>query len=752
MWKKVKKATMVMVASALLAGTISPMQVYAAEPEELREQAGEAFKSREYEQAKELYEELVESGFAEDTDYLQGGFSQYVEGNYYIADQWFAKALELLKEGGSPNAAFAYKIRNSYQAKEYWYAGKDYESSVEADARTGMGCQFYAKALLDCKKPEEAIPLLEDAFKGYTGETYSQSVIKEDMGHAYLALENYEEAKKAYQEAFEIGGNEENYQKNMVKLRLKQDDSDTESVLAEVMPNATNAEKAAVLRDNGYNEEAITYYEKAWSEDGEEVRCDMANNYYQANDPESAVRVLEELLAEDPENDTALNMLGAIYCDALAQYDKAEEMFDRVIELVPNADITMRNKAIIYRKAGEFDKVAEQYKYVAEKFPKLKTSYLNYVSYKTDITAEEALKFFAGYEGWPSDERLQALMLGDAIDTEVMTAKTLESFLAYYEGLIEKYPDDYYLLYHKTQLLQGLERYEEALAACEQAAGISGVMSYYATNALGNLYYAMGDYDNAIACYEENVLAHNDNSLRLCMADCYISMADYVGMEQVLTDYLAEGGEEADAASYRMKAAYLQENYEALLSYADMVIAEDNRDAKAKAYKVVAMRELDMEGTDELIAEIDSQGFSAESLTLMTINSILGRFDKAREIYAVMQEHAPGVAITCKNNYEFKNLYTDAAFCEMAGMECKAVEIAGTEQTVAEAKTEAVNEQATQEANTEAKMADTETEAGKEAKENIAIPTVAGVTILISVLGILAVLLGKKRSDAKKNK
>ena len=43
-------------------------------------------------------------------------------------------------------------------------------------------------------------------------------------------------------------------------------------------------------------------------------------------------------------------------------------------------------------------------------------------------------------------------------------------------------------------------------------------------------------------------------------------------------------------------------------------------------------------------------------------------------------------------------------------------------------------------------------EAGEEAKKSGVIPTVAGVTILISVIGILAVLLGKKRSNAKKTK
>lgn len=752
MWKKVKKATMIMVTSALLAGTISPMQVYAAEPEELRVQANEAFKSEEYEQAKELYEQLVETGFAEDIDYLQGGLAQYAEGNYYIADEWFAKAYVQMQEGRNPDAVFAYKIRNSYWAKEYWYAEQDYETSAEINARTGMGCRFYAKALLNCKKYEEALLLFEDALKGYEGDSYSQGVIREDMGHAYLALENYEEAESCYQEAFDIGGKEENYQKNMIKLKLAQDDSNVASVLEEVMPNATNAEKAAVLRDNGYNEEAITYYEKAWLEDGEEVRCDMANNYYQANDAESAARILEELLVEMPENDMALNMLGAIYCDAFARYEEAEGLFNQVIELVPNADITMGNKAIVLRKSGNFDQVAEQYKYVAEKFPHLKTSYMNYISYKPDITAEEALTFLTGYEGWPADERLQAVMLGDAIDTEVMTAKTLESFLTYYEGMIKKYPDDYYLLYHKTELLQGLERYEEALESCEQMNEIAGVMSYYATNALGNVYYAMGDYRNAIMCYEENEMAYNDNSLRLSIADCYLFLADYDSMEQVLAEYLAEGGEEAEAASYRMKAAYQKGNYEELLIYADMVIANNNRDAKAKAYKAVAMRELGMEGADDLIVEIDSQGFSAGNETKLIIDSILGRFDKARETFAIMQEHMPGVAITCKNNYELKNLYTDALFCEMAGIECKVVEIAGTEQTKPEAKTEEVNEPATKEAGVEAETSGTEAEAGKEEKENITIPTAAGVTILISVIGILAVLLGKKRSDAKKTK
>lgn len=742
MWKKVKTVTTAIVTSALLAGAVNPMQVFAAEPEQLKVQADEAFKNQEYEQAKELYEQLVESGYAQDVDYVQGGFVQCVEGNYYIADEWFAKAFEIMSEETNPNAASAYKIRNAYCANEYWYTEQDYNDSSEMNARTGMGCRFYAKALLDCKKPQEALTFFEDALQGYAGDAGTQGAIKEEMGHAYLALENYEEAQACFEEARDLTGKEENYQNNMVKLMLAKDDSNVDSIFAEVMPDAKSAQKAKLLQDNGYAEEAAVYYEKALSEDGEEVRCDMARNYYQMDEPEMAAKLLEELLTEDPENDSALNILGSIYCDGLARYEEAEALFDQCIELIPNADITMSNKAVVFRKAGDFDKVADQYRFVAEKFPNLKKYYANYISYKKDITAQEALTFCSGYEGWPTDERLQAVLLGDAIDTEFMTTKTLESFLAYFDDISEKYPDDYNLLYHKAQLLEGLERYDEALDVRCHAMEIAGIMSYYATNALGNLYYRMGDFYNAMVCYEENAATYKDNSLRLCIADCYLALEEYGSMEQMLADYLAEGGEETEATSYRMMAAYMKEDYEELLTYADMLIAENSRDAKAKAYKVVAMRALDMDGTEELIREIDSQGFPAGDVTKMTIDSILGRWDEAKKTYAVIQENIPGLAITCKNNYELKAFFENKEEQEAnEGVE----ENAEQEVAVTESETPQTGEE-------ETSQNEAIEEAGEEAKKSGVIPTVAGVTILISVIGILAVLLGKKRSNAKKTK
>jgi len=183
-----------------------------------------------------------------------------------------------------------------------------------------------------------------------------------------------------------------------------------------------------------------------------------------------------------------------------------------------------------------------------------------------------------------------------------------------------------------------------------------------------------------------------------------------------------------------MLIAYQEEDYEALLTYAEKCLEQTPDSLKAKAYKAAALTALGQDGADAVIADIDSIQYTYEDTDVLIAESILGRLDKAKEIYQFLLENYPKTAREVVYDYELRNLLKDPEFCEMAGLEAPAVE-----------------EESTEQENAEKISAETATENSEEPDvqaEGSPIPVVAGVGIVAVLIGIVAVLV--KRREATK--
>jgi len=70
--------------------------------------------------------------------------------------------------------------------------------------------------------------------------------------------------------------------------------------------------------------------------------------------PEQAIPLIEQAVASDPLSSIVLYRAGRVYYHA-RQYDKASELFQRILELNPNDQLGLFGLGLVYRAQGKFD-------------------------------------------------------------------------------------------------------------------------------------------------------------------------------------------------------------------------------------------------------------------------------------------------------------------------------------------------------------------------------------------------------------
>jgi len=654
---------------------------------------------------------------------------------YYRANEMQDKAKEKLGPSDNSPAIYEQKIRSMFAAGEYWYVEKFYKEAVEMGIVNAYMTSYYGDALMNCKQYDKAMETFRQVIDLYAnGDPMYTANYLYAIGDCLKNLGRTQEAGATYEEAYSLGGNIEKYKQKMMALELVWEINDAQSIVSGYMEGMTNEEIADTLADYGYYEEALGFYEKAESEGGLDMRTSIAYTYNSMGLPKEAAALYEAYIAENPEDSAALNMLGAIYCDNLGRYAEAEELFNKVVELNPRANATMGNLAVVARKSGSYDKLPELYEKVRQTDDTYIAAYHNKIKYQKDITVEAAMQELSNYPGWPETEEMQALMLRNTIDTYYMTETTLNSYLEYFMNCLEKDGSNYYYLSTVASLLCGLGEYEEAHSYYVQAKNVAGVLTYYATNGLGNCYYYLQDYDSAAEQYEKNFTEASDRGSILNAAECYIASGQYDRVNAQIERYVSEGGLD-DVSYYYMLLAYQEEEYEVLLDNAEQYLESNPNSLKAKAYKVVAMTELGMEGSDEVLADIDSIQYTLEDKDVLIAESILGRFDKARECYQLLLQYYPRTAREVLNDYELRNVLQDPAFCSMAGLEAPVIE-----EVESEDSGEVIRAESTEEIGIEENVEESP-EANSESAEKNYIPVVVSAGILITLLGTVAVLV-----------
>lgn len=670
-----------MLAGAMLLGSTGT--AFAADYEQLSKDAKAAYQEGNYETAKEYYQELLQTGDAGASDLWYAGQVEQALGFYYKANEFQDKAYAKFTTSHNPKAVYEQKIRNMYLAGKYWYVEKYYNEAAEKGLVTGFMNDYYADSLIRCNQNEKAIEIYQeniDKFSDGNG-TYIASYLNK-IGDCQKRLGKTDEASNSYSEAREYDYNQELYEEKLAALYLEYKLFDVNFIITEYMSGKTKKEIADTLTQYEYYEDALRYYEMAENESGEDLRTSKADTYNEMGLPKEAAALYEEFILENPEDTEAMNRLGAIYCDNLGRFDEAKEMFEKALALNSDATGTQGNLAVVARKTGNFEEIPGIYQKVIDMKEDYLAPYRYKVTYQKDITVEDAIAILSEYPGWPETTEMQALILSDTINTGYMTETTLNSYLAYFEERVAEDSDNYYYLQPLASILVELGRYEEALSYYEKAHYVAGILTYYANNGLGNCYSAMQNYEMAAMHYNENAEAGYRIASRLSAANSYISAGKYDDARAKVNEYFADGGTDTDDAIYvEMLIAYQEDNYELVLQYADEYLVKYPNHLKTKAYKAAALTALGMEGADEIIADIDSIGYTYEDTNVLIVESILGRFDKARECYQFLSDNWPGNAREVLFDYELRNLRKDPEFCKMAGLEPPVVENSGENAT-----------------------------------------------------------------------
>ena len=707
----VKRMAAAMLAGAMLIGNAVP--VFAANAQELKEKAKTAYQEGNYETAREYYADLVKTGEAGANDLWYAGRVEQALGYYYTANEFQDKAYEKISANQNPGAVYEQKIRNMYLAGKYWYVEKYYNEADEKGLVTAYMNDYYADSLVRCNQNEKAIEIYQeniDKFSDGNG-TYIASYLNR-IGDCQKRLGKTDEASNSYSEAREYDYNQELYEEKLAALYLEYKLFDVNFIITEYMSGKTKKEIADTLTQYEYYEDALRYYEMAENESGEDLRTEKADTYNEMGLPKEAAALYEEFILENPEDTEAMNRLGAIYCDNLGRFDEAKEVFEKALALNPNATGTQGNLAVVARKKGNFEEIPGIYQKVIDMKEDYLAPYRYKATYQKDITVEDTIAILSEYPGWPETTEMQALILSDTINTGYMTETTLNSYLAYFQERLAEDGTNYYYLQPIASILEALGRYEDAILFYENALYEAGILTYYANNGLGNCYYNMQNYEMAAIYYENNADAGYRKESRVSAAEVLLAAGKYDEAREKMNAYLADGGKDKyDAIYMEMLIAYQEENYEMVLQYANEYLEKYPYHLKTKAYKAAALKELGMEGADEIIAEIDSINYSYEDTSVLVIESILGRFDRARECYQFLSDNWPGTAREMVYDYQIRNLRQDPEFCKMAGLE----------PPVVEKNNEAINK--------------------------IIIPIAAGVGIVAILVGVIVVFV--KRSKAK---
>ena len=706
--RKMKNVAAGTLAGVMLAGSLGTMDVHAAGNDELLQQASEAY----------------DNGY-------------YMKAGSYLQKLWEQS------EGSEENLkSFAtHWMVCMYNKELYWYVEQIYELARQHDAMS-MDIEFYyARSLKECGRYEDAVNAFYRAMEYCEGENAEANVGLIKLNIADCMNMTGKEADVVLpecMEGYEMTGNEGYYLHIMKELYVDNENMPVDEFVSTYLQGKTNEEIGIFLNDNELYKEAAVYYEKAESEDGADVRFQLAGTYYCAGDTLKAVEILEQLVEEEPENTGYMNYLGSIYCDALGRYEEAQALFERVVELNPNANAVRGNMAVAARKSGDFEGSFMIYQELLMEYPDYEGMINNAMNSIVGVTSEQAQSMYSNYVDWPDNSQLQAITISNALSASRMTLESMEDFLAYFESC-DPNSENYYLCNSRAYLLRELGRYEEALDLYDRCRELSDIHSYDIQANTARCYLAMEKYDDAVMLYQNSYEGTQKYWNTSFYFDTYMTAGKTSQAKEELDFYAKDVVKESEVADlYMIWAAYV-EDYDQLLKYADLYLEKDPASVKAKAYKVAALQELGRrDEADRLLEEIDSIQYDCSSTDKMIAESVLGRLENAKAIYQILLEQYPTTARTESNDYELKNLFADVEFCEMAGRE----PIVNEDITEKSSEEEAVQEDVSMEEN---EAASNNVESGE--LESQGIPVAAGVGILAALGAAVAVLLIFKKHN-----
>jgi tetratricopeptide (TPR) repeat protein len=199
--------------------------------------------------------------------------------------------------------------------------------------------------------------------------------------------------------------------------------------------------KAAIFSQLRDSKTAVKYFQEALNvsepEDKDEIYIDLAMEYESLRDFTSAIKILQQALINNPDNEVAIYELAYCY-DQLADYDKAIECYSNFIDENPYSFTAWYNLGNAYSKQDNFEKAIWAYDYcvlINEEFSpayfNLGNAYLSLDKYKTSIEQFEKCIEIDGEDG------LTLCYIGECYEQ----LGDLELAKSYYRKSLELIPD-----------------------------------------------------------------------------------------------------------------------------------------------------------------------------------------------------------------------------------------------------------------------------------------------------------------------
>ena len=228
------------------------------------------------------------------------------------------------------------------QQKRFGEAAQEFEETLRLDPTDDEARLSYVKALCVVAQFEKAAPVIRDYLKHHPHDfeaLYFDGVVERGLG-------NYADAEKVLRQAVALNPKhaEARYHLGFVLARqgkLPEARAELEEALA-LNPNSTEArfQLASVLRAMGQPDQAREELKALQEKKAEDVKQEVAgvtasqaNEDLQSGDPQKAVALYRESLAEDPDNaHTYYNL--ALALDRMADYAQEREALEKAISWI----------------------------------------------------------------------------------------------------------------------------------------------------------------------------------------------------------------------------------------------------------------------------------------------------------------------------------------------------------------------------------------------------------------------------------
>ena len=537
-----------------------------------------AFSLKNFKEAKELLDVLT----------YEYPYDGTIRAKFHSANNYLIEQYEKKQVAAGADLSLKLELGECYFNTSHFEKAKEMlESIAKGEAAEAKACWLYGDTLKALKDEEQAEIYLDKAI-ALNSKQWQAYYTK---GLLFHDRKNYQEAVFYYDKAIELNKKMANLYSTkgnaLCELKRFEEALETCEKALEVNPNLAHAHnnRAWALYGLGAYEEALeacdtalniyayftgpyvnkvkVYYELSKYEDVISV-CDKALEHRVADSriyqyKGAALRALGELEAAklcynkslelDQEEVESCYGLGVI-AYRNEDYDKAIEMFDKVIVLAPNSVNAYIKRGEAYEALKDYEKAGQNYEEAISLQPDNINAHVNRGNlYNAERQYKETIAYFTKL----IDRGLESRNFynGRAIAYEEL--EQYDEAMKDYKKSIETDDEFSTAYFNLADLYAKLKNYDEAIDCCEKGLDIEPD-SHYGNRVLGDIYHLLKQYDKAIEYFTISIGIDSDCTICLMKrAEVYEDKGNNLKAKE---DYKAvlEIDPEHEKAKERLKA------------------------------------------------------------------------------------------------------------------------------------------------------------------------------------------------------